>query len=373
MRIPSLINDPNSIVTTLSKSDSAQLDTIIIGQGLAGSLLAWQLLQQGQQVLVIDNGHTTSSSRPAAGLLNPVTGQRLVKAAQTDEYLAAAQALYTELEQFFDKQFFHPKPMLRLFRKHEEQTIWERRKQDPDYQPYLGVRLTPGQNPLVHDPLGGFHQYHTGYLDTIALLDSLQGFLQLGGHYRRQQIQPDDITVEHDRVSVGGTRALRLIFCEGYKAMENPWFSWLPFKPAKGEILTLKSSVELPDEIINAGNWLLPIDRNTFRFGSNFQWDRLDEVPTDEAREQLLGSLAELLREPAACEVIQQVAGVRPCSKDTAPYLGFHPQHPALGMCNGFGARGTMLIPWHVSCLAETMVGRGTIPPSADIERYWNG
>ena len=36
---------------------SQRFDTLILGQGLAGSALAWQLIEAGQQVCVIDDGH----------------------------------------------------------------------------------------------------------------------------------------------------------------------------------------------------------------------------------------------------------------------------------------------------------------------------
>ena len=48
----------------------------IIGQGLAGSLLAWRLLLRGERVLVVDNGYCSASSTVAAGLINPVTGKK---------------------------------------------------------------------------------------------------------------------------------------------------------------------------------------------------------------------------------------------------------------------------------------------------------
>jgi flavin-dependent dehydrogenase len=34
-----------------------QVDTIIIGQGLCGTMLSWHLMKAGQQVLVIDESN----------------------------------------------------------------------------------------------------------------------------------------------------------------------------------------------------------------------------------------------------------------------------------------------------------------------------
>jgi len=55
-----------------------RINTIIVGQGLAGSLLAWSLIQRGQSILIVDNDHHHAASIAAAGIINPVTGQLFV-------------------------------------------------------------------------------------------------------------------------------------------------------------------------------------------------------------------------------------------------------------------------------------------------------
>ena len=65
-------------------------DYLIIGQGLAGSLLAWELIQRDCKVVIIDNGKE-NASQVAAGLINPITGMRFVKSADVDTLLPAAK------------------------------------------------------------------------------------------------------------------------------------------------------------------------------------------------------------------------------------------------------------------------------------------
>ena len=72
------------------------VEVLIVGQGLAGSLLAWQLIEHGFRVLVIDDG-AENASQVAAGLINPVSGLRLLKTADSETLLAAAHALYRQL------------------------------------------------------------------------------------------------------------------------------------------------------------------------------------------------------------------------------------------------------------------------------------
>ena len=64
-----------------------RIDTLIIGQGLAGSLLAWLLVRAGQRVCVIDDAHASSSSVVAAGLINPLAGMRFNRRPEMDSWL----------------------------------------------------------------------------------------------------------------------------------------------------------------------------------------------------------------------------------------------------------------------------------------------
>ena len=354
-----------------SSSNTTMYDTVIIGQGLAGSLLGWQLIQNKQRVLIIDNGHVSSASRPAAGLLNPVTGQRLVKSRHVDEYLPVATSMYKALSDFFGETFFYPKRMLRLLKSDKELPALEKRMADSAYSEYLGEQFPPNHNTMLKDSSGSFQQLHTGYLDTVSLLDTLSDFFQQNGNYHKEQITPEDIHLSDHHVQIKELTTRKLIFCEGYKAMVNPWFSWLPFKPAKGEIMTLKTNNKLPDEIINAGKWLLPTENGYFKVGATYQWDPLDEQTTTEARDELLGFMNSLLRHKLEYEVINQKAGVRPCTKDTEPFTGLHPEHPMLGIFNGFGSKGSLTIPWHAEQFAGHLLENTKIMPESDILRYW--
>ena len=56
---------------------SGMTDVIIIGQGLVGSLLAIACQWAGLNALVIDNAHKDSSTKIAAGIMNPLIGPRL--------------------------------------------------------------------------------------------------------------------------------------------------------------------------------------------------------------------------------------------------------------------------------------------------------
>ncbi len=216
------------------------VDFLIIGQGLAGSLLAWELLQRGCKVMVLDDGRE-NASQVAAGLINPVTGMRLVKSSDVDVLLPAARQLYRQLSGFFKQEFYKEKPMLRLLRSKAEIGACQKRLADPAYHAYLGNLLSPGH---FSDPLNSFagvlEQKQTAYLLTRPLLASLKGYFISRHSYRQAILDYQDIHWQ-PKPHWQDIHARQIIFCEGYRAIYNPWFSWLPFQPAQGEILTLES------------------------------------------------------------------------------------------------------------------------------------
>ena len=105
-----------------------KLNILIVGQGLAGSLLGWRLLKAGHSVLIVDPGLEHTASRTAAGLINPITGKRLVKTEHLEECLPVAIRLYRQLGEFFGETFWHAKQQVRLFQSDEECEQWEKRR-----------------------------------------------------------------------------------------------------------------------------------------------------------------------------------------------------------------------------------------------------
>jgi glycine oxidase len=347
------------------------IDTLIVGQGLAGSLLAWELFERGERILVLDDGHKSAASTAAAGLLNPVTGQRLVKTAGVDECLPFARQRYRSLEQRLGKALLVEKPMWRLFRNPREQEAWRKRSEDSAYSSYLGeVLATDDLQPPFVAPQGGFVQHQTGFLDTNALMTGIREQLAAGGRYREQAVDYAMIEPLGDGVRVGEHCCRRVIFCEGYKAQHNPWFDWLPFQPAKGEILSLAIEAPLPDAIINAGKWLMPRGGSDYRLGATYERQQLDEQPTESGVKELLDALPQLLDPVPSYRVTEKRAGVRPNTLDKQPFIGLHPRWPQLGIFNGFGSKGSLLIPWHAKRFAETLHGGDALPDEVAIRRY---
>lgn len=347
------------------------LDYLIIGQGLAGSILAWQLLHAGKQVLVIDDGHRSSSSKVAAGLVNPLAGMRFNCAPRTTQWLASAHAFYDTLGGIYGQAYYHAVDMQRLFRSPEQVRFFERQQQNPGSAEYLGERLGSEQiDPGIQAPHGGFLQYRTGYLDMPQILADLRHWLIGQNAYREQAIDYTQIELIDQQVAIGDVQATQLVFCEGYRMLHNPWFDKLPLQPDKGEFLLLHSERRLCEHIVNGAHWIIPLADGGYRFGATHEHKDITTGPTAQAREKLEAGLAGLFEQTADVQIVAQDAGVRPATSDRQPFIGTHPRHASLHLFNGFGARGALTIPWFAEQFAAHLLRGAPLPPEADIARY---
>jgi glycine/D-amino acid oxidase-like deaminating enzyme len=343
-----------------------QIDVLLIGQGLAGSLLAWELLQRQLRIVVVDDG-AENASQVAAGLINPVTGQRLVKQVDVETLLPAAMHAYRQLGIQFGQSFYVQMPMLKILRTDKELGIAERRLAQPDYRDYLtGSAPAPSG---IDAPHGVLQQRQTGYLRTEALLSQLRDFLRNKNYYRRNSLRYSDINLE-PALQWQEVYPRHIVFCEGYQAITNPWFRYLPFQLAKGEILGCESRQDLPEHILNYGHWLIPLESRRFKIGATFDTCQLDNLPTQQAKTALLASLRAVCPQQQTADVYQHRAGIRPATLDKQPFIGTHPRYSQLHIFNGFGAKGSLAIPWYAARFADYLLHQAGLPPGCDIRRY---
>ncbi|TAK61015.1 FAD-binding oxidoreductase [Methylobacter sp.] len=345
------------------------IDYLIIGQGLSGSLLAWELIQRGCKVVVVDNGRE-NASQVAAGLINPITGMRFVKSADVDALLPAAKHCYSQLADFFQQAFYIEKPMLRLFRSDNEFKNAGKRLNSPDYQAYLGDILPPGSavNPLA-TPFGFLEQKQTGYLLTRPLLNCLKAFFIANDSYRQADFDYRDVQLQPS-LRWQDICPKQIIFCEGHQGTQNPWFSWLPFQPAKGEILTLEHQTDLPDKILNHGNWLIPLNAGKIKIGATFDRENLDTQTTEQGKSALLNALNQIAPALTGVTLVNHQANIRPCTRDRQPFIGHHPEHDNMAIFNGFGAKGSLQIPWYSRHFADVLLNGAPLSQVCDIQRY---
>jgi len=329
------------------------LNTLIVGQGLAGSLLGIELIQLGQKILVIDDNHKTSSTKIAAGMMNPIKGKRLAKLWNSKKDQDLVIAYYQSLEKKLKTTFLHKHRLIRFLSKDMELQAYKKKRKDPDYIPYLQDIPNHSLYSTVCDP--GKYQFitHPVYqVDTQALLSATKAFLQKNKSYLESDFEYDDLKLNPGSVSWQTYQAKQLFFCEGARGCNNPYFKHLTFENAMGEILEIECS-GLPEKtILNHGKWLCPMGNGHYKYGTTSYWE-----DTENARRQsensLKTSLEHFLKKPYHLNTV--LHGTRPVLKSRTPYVGYHPSHSNIGMINGLGGQGLSLAPTIISNLISKL------------------
>ena len=305
-----------------------ELDYIIVGQGLAGSVLAHSLIQQNQNILVVDEGAKISSSKIAAGLCNPVVFKRLTKSWMIDEVLPVAKEFYRAQETLLGDDFYFDIPLYKLFVDESEQNFWKQKSNEPYLFDWIDDKTEfPFDNKKVNYVFGASKTLQSGYLKTASWLEKFQIYLLEKNSYLNQKFDYDKIQFTEEGVIWNNYKAKKLIFCEGYQCINNPYFDWLPFKLTKGEVLTVNFETLELKSAINKGVFVLPYGES-YKLGATYNWDELNEVVTDEGKEQLLLKASKFIND--GINVKNHEAGVRPTVSDRRPLLGLHPSNGLL-------------------------------------------
>ncbi len=346
--------------------DQNPLDCLIVGQGLAGTTLAWQALAAGLRVGVLDRGDVSTASRAAAGLITPVTGKRIVKSWRFDELHPVAIAFYHRIEAELGESIYHVTPMVRLFANEREREVYETR----EFADLTRKPTPPVDEEWFSAPLGGFEMPTAGRLDVPHYLDVSRTRFEHNGFFCSTDLDPAELIFDADfvRISRLGIAARRVIFCTGFDHGTNPLFRHLGFNAAKGEILTLRVPGLEEKRVINRGIWISPTDDGLFQAGATYEWDDLTPTPTAAGRDKLEARLHILLKRPF--EVVGHRAGVRPISADRNPILGFHSNEPRIGCFTGLGSKGVLLAPFFAAQFVSVIVESKSIDPEVEVHRW---
>ncbi|MEZ5942115.1 MAG: FAD-dependent oxidoreductase [Planctomycetaceae bacterium] len=343
---------------------------LVVGQGIAGSTLAWTLADAGHKVVVVDASPKANASSVAAGLVTPITGKRFTHAPSWITEWEVASRFYSQLEARLATRFWHVHPSVRWFADEDDKKVWQQRMQSGEYAG-LDVHFVPARNDsTIYGPFGGFEMFPAARLDTMEYLRATRAYFRGQGAYVECDLDLNDVVPSSEAVHVPqlGMSFQGVVFCQGHSGSANPWFSHVDFRPAKGEILTLNIAGYDEERTQHFEVWLAPSESGTFRTGSNYEWDALDDVPTERVRGELLQRLSNRFRVPV--EVSGHQAGIRPAVSDSRPVVGGHPNHPRLMILNGLGAKGTLWAPLASSFLLSLIADGEPAPAEWDVSRF---
>ena len=332
-------------------------ENVIIGQGLAGSAVAWTLHRAGQRVLILDRGDRYAASRVAAGLITPVTGKRLVVSTTYEEQYQAAKSFYRWVERETEQTFFAEVEMLRLF---EDETGRAAFMERSDKAKSSEISEWSGELQAGKGIRRGIRMRQAARLDITTYLSATRSYFEERRSYRQTELREGEYQLTDNgeqstkiTLRAQALTADRVIMCTG--AATTTLFPEVPNNPARGDILT----VRIPDydrpEVVHRSVWIASEKNGSQTVGSTYDWNNTSIEPTERGRQEILGKLGRMVEGPV--EVLDQVAAVRPTMKDYEPVLGRHPEWPNVFILNGLGSKGTLKAPDMAKKLVDSMVG----------------
>lgn len=339
---------------------------LILGQGLAGSCLALELLNRNIPIRVVDVPWLSASSRVAAGIINPLIFRYYTLSWRAEHYFEYSKNYFRRFGEHTKNAILHELPMLRVFGQNEVE-LWKKRADVQPFIRYLRKQIMGNVNGLNLE-YGAGEVHASGWIDTARFLTVVRQILSEKQLIDEQQWDYRQIEASASRVYFDGKEFQAAVFCEGYHAVNNPYLSGIPFRPVKGDILIVRIPGLSVDYIVNSKIFLVPLGNDEFRLGSTYIWNFVDEKPEKHGMEMLLNDLSKIVS--TRIEVLQHVAGIRPAMADRRPVVGQIPGYENLFVFNGLGSRGGLLAPPLANYLASLLTGMIAQDAETDPARF---
>lgn len=346
-----------------------QVDYIITGQGISGTWLSYYLLKENKSIVVIDKKNLQSASNVASGLINPVTGRRVVTTWLADELLPFVWTEYNKLGgQLNIKAIDQKNIQVFPFAPDLQQAFDERMQQQNSY-----IQMPSVKKETLHQQFNfPFNVYEINPCYVIQMQELLQAFR----NYLLQQdilldelFDEEQLIVHEGFVEYKNIKAKKVIYADGIQSAQSKYWRNLPFVQNKGQALIVEiDSLDISYTYKLGHITLIPLAENLWWVGSSNELNFNTTGPTDNFFKRTVTSLQSILKKEFT--VKEHWSSLRPATVERRPFAGFHPVCKTIGILNGMGSKGCSLAPWFARELAGNIVHSREINPLADVQRF---
>ncbi len=347
---------------------------VVVGQGIAGTLLSWFLHALDIPFLVInDNTNKGTSLTVKTGIINPVTGRRYVESWNIDKVLPFAYNTYKNIETLLGITAITPLAVAQFFTTTQMYNAFEDRI--AEWPAWLNC-MDITEEGALHEHFNFYNKVGTVSpcyaVHMQCIIEAWQAYLQKKQLYISTNIQAADIQYLQDgSMLIDGITTEKIIFCGGVADAFQDLFCKLPFSINKGEFLIVETEKPLPENYIyKHHNTIVPLGTNKYWVGSNYLWQFNNVLPTNQFLQQQQVMLNAFLKQPHT--IVHHGAALRPATIERRPFVGFHPAYKNIGIFNGLGTKGCSLAPYYASQFATQIAKTGMLDVPVDIKRFEN-
>jgi hypothetical protein len=343
------------------------IPVIIVGRGLAANVLAHTFHRNNTAFKMIGLPGLSSSSLAAAGIYNPVVFRRMNKGWMASSCISALNEFFSYCEKSLHVKLIHSRNIIRSFNEEQEKKLWMK-KAELELDEFLDDKIYsyPIENIKCGTEFGKVKQ--AGNIDLELFLKASSDFFS--ENIIEEKFEHTTLQITPEKIIYRNIEAANIVFCEGYLVKDNPWFSWIPLSPAKGETLTIRCELGLDESIFNKDGFIMRLDKDLFKVGATYNWEDLNDEPSETGKEELESKLKKMI----SCDytIVEHKAGVRPATDDRRPIIGPHPLHKNLHVFNGLGAKGVMLAPYIANNFVNFMLHNSRLNNEISVERFYS-
>ncbi len=341
---------------------------LIVGQGLAGSTLAWELDRLGVDFIVADRPLGETASRVAAGLVNPMMGKVFRAGWRQAECMDRAAAFYPETEARLGGKWWQRVPIWRELETEDQREIWQERQTDPDTSRWAG--------PMLPWPPGWTGKGVAGYtsgsfvLHAEDLTNAVRQWLTETGRFCEAEVSPESIVTTEEGILWNGEFFHKIVWAIGWEVSTHPHMAPLKGRPSKGTIIDLKlPGFHWEAGVLHYGHWLVH-NKGFWRLGATYSWSWDDRNQPDlAATVELMHGLAQHWDgEP---EVLRYRSAIRPTVRRSQPVAGPLPGLPHQLVFSGLGSKGVTTAPWVAQTLADHLLQGTELPSDLTPDVLW--
>jgi glycine/D-amino acid oxidase-like deaminating enzyme len=345
------------------------VDFLITGQGICGTWLGYYLLKENKSIVVFDKRNTQSASNVAGGMINPVTGRRVVTTWMADELMPFVFDEYKELSEAFDAQFIHQKNMLVFPTAPDLQNAFKARMEEQNsYIQPLTIDKQQLQS-YFNFPFDVFEISPSYVVDMRALLKNYRQYLSDKNILFDEVFDESQIIFHDDFVEYKNIKARKIIYANGTQSSNSKYWKNLPFVQNKGQALIVEIDGLPLSHTYKFGHLtLIPLKENLWWFGSSNELSFETTEPTEDFKQKTIVTLQSVLK--ISFTIKEQWSSLRPATVERRPFVGIHPVQKQIGILNGMGSKGCSLAPWFAKELAENLINKKPFNALADVQRF---
>ncbi|MBT2639821.1 glycine oxidase ThiO [Bacillus sp. ISL-39] len=350
-------------------------DSLIIGGGIIGSSIAFQLAKRGYKVAVLEKGKIAGkASGAAAGMLGTQT--ELTENSPLFSLACKSRAMYLglipELEDLSRMHIGYQnkgtyKVAVNQDQERELKRLTERQADIGEQAEWLSIEELLKREPSVSSELrGAMFIPKDGQLEAKELsLAFAKASCVLGAEFY-EYTSVIDFILEGGKVlgvktMMGDFQAASVIVASGAWSRELIGRSGLslPIIPVKGECFTVIPERPLiKGTIFSHGCYIVPKRSGRLLVGATVKANSFDERVTIEGLSSLMAIATDLVPDIGKAEWDRGWAGIRPQSADGQPFLGEHPVYKGLFIATGHYRNGILLAPITGEWMADLLEGK---------------